>query len=104
VRYFGGIKLGVSGLVSAYKETAKITLENSNITEKTIDKQFIIKFDYQNINIVMRVIKEKKIAVIWQKLELNCQIHISIRKRDVQTILAIFQAIHKVEIREVEQN
>jgi len=104
VRYFGGIKLGVSGLVSAYKETAKMTLECSEIIEKTIDKQFIIKFDYKDINLVMRVIKEKKLSVVSQKLELDCRIQIKIRKSDVLTILAIFKAIHKVKIREVNQN
>jgi len=102
VRYFGGTKLGVSGLVSAYKETARMTLENAKIVEKTIDRHFFIKFDYKNINSIMRVIKEKKISIISQKLELDCQIHISIRKSKVQTILTIFKTIHKVEIKEID--
>jgi len=98
VRYFGGTKLGVSGLVSAYKETAKMTLENAEIIEKTIDKQFVIKFEYNDINLVMRIIKEKKLSVVSQKLELDCQIHISVRKSEVQTVLDIFKAMHKIEI------
>jgi len=102
VRYFGGIKLGVSGLVSAYKETAKITLENAPIVEKTIDKQFIIKFDYSDINLVMRVIKEKKLSIISQKLELDCQIQIGIRKSETQVILDIFKAMHKVVVKEMD--
>jgi len=101
VRYFGGIKLGVSGLISAYKETAKTTLETVKIIEKTIDKQYIIEFEYKNINLVMRIIKEKKLSVISQKLELDCQIKIGIRKSEIQNVLAILQAIHKIKIKEV---
>src|SRR5690606_17315492 len=67
VRYFGGVKLGVGGLVTAYKETAKMALENSEIIEKTIDIHYKIKFDYKDMNRVMRIIKEKNLNVIKQK-------------------------------------
>jgi uncharacterized YigZ family protein len=56
VRIFGGIKLGVSGLIAAYKTTAQMTLEICEIVEKTIDVHFLISFDYKNMNKVMRVI------------------------------------------------
>jgi uncharacterized YigZ family protein len=59
VRYFGGVKLGVGGLISAYRETAKMALEQSHIIEKTIDVHFLLTFDYKNMNKVMRTIKEK---------------------------------------------
>ena len=58
VRFFGGTKLGVGGLISAYKTTAQMALEASSIIEKTIDVGFKITFDYKNINKVMRIIKE----------------------------------------------
>ncbi len=60
VRYFGGVKLGVGGLITAYKTTAQMALENAEIIEKTIDIHFLISFGYANMNKVMRIIKEKK--------------------------------------------
>ena len=79
VRYFGGVKLGVGGLISAYKTTAQLTLEEANIIEKTIDKHFLVTFDYKNMNKVMRIIKEKNIDIVNQKMEMNCQIEIATR-------------------------
>ncbi len=98
VRYFGGVKLGVGGLVSAYKETAKMALENSEIIEKTIDIRYKIKFDYKDMNKVMRVIKEKNLNVIGQKLELDCEIEISVRKSESEMIFSIFEALYGVSI------
>ena len=79
VRYFGGVKLGVGGLVTAYKTSAQMALEASEIVEKTIDTHFFIHFDYKNMNKVMRVIKEKNINIVNQTLELDCLIEISCR-------------------------
>ena len=58
VRYFGGTKLGVGGLISAYKTTAKLILDEANVIEKTIDVSFKLNFEYVDINKVMRIIKE----------------------------------------------
>jgi uncharacterized YigZ family protein len=98
VRYFGGVKLGVGGLISAYKTTAQLTLEEANIIEKTIDKHFKINFDYKNMNKVMRIIKEKNIQIVHQKMELNCEIEIATRKKNTEEILAIFTALFEIEI------
>ena len=67
VRYFGGVKLGVGGLMSAYKTTAQFTLEASNIVEKTINVNYGITFDYKNMNKVMRIIKEKDLKGLIDK-------------------------------------
>jgi uncharacterized YigZ family protein len=64
VRFFGGVKLGVGGLISAYRISAQMALEASEIIEKTIDVHFKIDFDYKNMNKVMRVIKEKNLSII----------------------------------------
>jgi uncharacterized YigZ family protein len=98
VRYFGGTKLGVGGLISAYKTSAQITLEASEIIEKTIDVHFKLKFGYDVMNKVMRVVKEKNINIINQKLELDCEYEISIRKKEAQTIFDIFDNLYKVDI------
>jgi len=96
VRFFGGIKLGVGGLISAYKTTAQMALEATLIIEKTIDVRFKITFDYKNINKVMRIIKEKKLNVITQKMELNCEIEISTRKKNAEEISDIFETLFEV--------
>lgn len=98
VRYFGGVKLGVGGLINAYKTAAQIALDSSTIIEKTINIDFLIIFDYKNMNKVMRVIKEKQLNIVSQKLELNCQIFISVRKKDSENIFNIFQNMFEIEI------
>lgn len=98
VRIFGGIKLGVGGLISAYRQAAQSTLESAVIIEKTIDIHFLISFDYKNINKVMRVIKEKNIEIISQKMEMSCELEISTRKKNAEMILDIFNALFEVQI------
>ena len=99
VRYFGGVKLGVGGLINAYKTTAQLALETSKIVKRTINKNYLIKFDYKNMNKVMRVIKEKQLKIIDQKLEMDCQIEISVRKKHSESVVEIFDNLFEVEIR-----
>ncbi len=101
VRYFGGVKLGVGGLINAYKTGAQMALEASKIVTRTINIKYLISFDYKNMNKVMRVIKEKNLKVINQKLELDCQITISVRKKEAQTIFEIFDTIYEVKIKDL---
>jgi len=77
-RYFGGVKLGVGGLISAYKLASQMALESSEIIEKAIEKNYTLTFDYAQMNKVMRIIKEKNIAIINQILSENCEIVVSI--------------------------
>jgi len=102
VRYFGGVKLGVGGLINAYKSGAQLALEASKIKELTINIDFIIKFEYELMNKVMRVIKEKNLDIINQKLELDCEISISVRKKEAHNILEIFESLYKVSIKKIE--
>ncbi|AJR04570.1 IMPACT family protein [Siansivirga zeaxanthinifaciens] len=101
VRYFGGVKLGVGGLINAYKTTAQLALENCKIIEKTISIDFLITFDYKNMNTVMRVIKERQLNITNQKLELNCEITISVRKKEAPTIFEIFNQLFEIEIKTI---
>ena len=101
VRYFGGVKLGVGGLISAYKIAAQMALENSEIVERTIDKHFIISFGYANMNKVMRIIKEKNLQIISQKMEMDCEIEISIRKKNVQNLLDTFENLYEIKLTEI---
>lgn len=102
VRYFGGVKLGVSGLINAYKTTAQLTLEASKIIEKTINREFCITFDYKNMNKVMRVIKENNITISNQKLALDCNIYILVRKKDAPSIFDIFNNLFEIKITETK--
>jgi uncharacterized YigZ family protein len=98
VRYFGGVKLGVGGLINAYKTAAQMALENSRITTRTINQGFRLKFDYPEMNIVMRLIKEHNLNIIEQDLGLDCKIFISVRKKEADAIFEKFSNIYKVEI------
>ena len=102
VRYFGGTKLGVGGLINAYKLSAQISLEASEIIEKTIDVFFQLNFQYDLMNKVMRIVKEKNLTIVSQKLELDCEYVISIRKKDAQAIFDIFENLYKVDIKTLE--
>ena len=101
VRYFGGVKLGVGGLISAYKIAAQMALENSEIVERTIDKHFVISFGYANMNKVMRIIKEKNLQIVSQKMEMDCEIEISIRKKNVQNLLDTFENLYEIKLTEI---
>ena len=101
VRYFGGVKLGVGGLISAYKITAQMALENSEIVERTIDKHFIISFGYANMNKVMRIIKEKNLQIVSQKMEMDCEIEIATRKKNVQNLLDTFENLYEIKLTEI---
>ncbi len=100
VRYFGGVKLGVGGLINAYKTAAQIALEHAHIIEKTINKNYLITFDYKNMNTVMRIIKEKKLNIINQKLEMNCQISIAVRKKEAPSVFETFNRLFEIDIKE----
>ena len=101
VRFFGGVKLGVGGLISAYKTAAQMALEESVILEKTIDVHFQISFDYKNMNKVMRIIKEKNLEIISQQMKESCQIKIATRKKNAEIIFDIFFNLFEIEIKKI---
>lgn len=98
VRYFGGIKLGVGGLVQAYKTTAQLTLQEAEIEEKLITEELRIRFEYPLMNKVMRVVKEQNLNITQQLLTENCELHLAIRQSDYQRIQELFENIYGVLI------
>jgi uncharacterized YigZ family protein len=102
VRYFGGTKLGVGGLINAYRSSAQLALEASDILEKTINIDFQLSFGYDLMNKVMRIVKERNLNIISQQLEMDCTYVISVRKKESATIFEIFNNLYKVEIKELE--
>ena len=100
VRYFGGVKLGIGGLISAYKTAAQMALENTQIIEKTIDKHFSLSFSYVHMNKVMRIIKEKNLTILSQKMELDCEIVVATRKKNVQSFWDTFENLYEVQLKD----
>ena len=101
VRYFGGTKLGVGGLISAYRASARLTLESSAIEEKTIDDSFQLNFQYDLMSKVLRILKENSITITHQKLEMDCEMIIAVRKSHTQKVVKIFETLYKVEIKQL---
>tara|TARA_R110002050_G_scaffold155969_3_gene283922 strand:+ start:667 stop:1281 length:615 start_codon:yes stop_codon:yes gene_type:complete len=102
VRYFGGTKLGVGGLIQAYKTTAQMALETCRIVKRTIDETFLLKFEYPEMNTVMRIIKDEDLKLVDQKMELNCEIEIAVRKKDAARIFDLFNNTYKITIKPTE--
>jgi len=103
VRVFGGTKLGVGGLISAYKTTAQMTLEASKIVNRTLKQHLLASFVYKEMDLVMRTIKQRQLHIVSQKMELDCELVISVRKRDAEKVLHVFEGIYGVAIKKLPQ-
>lgn len=80
VRYFGGIKLGTSGLIVAYKAAAAEAISVANIIEKTVDEEVSFMFEYPFMNDVMRIVKEEAPDIVQQAYDIDCTMKLRIRK------------------------
>lgn len=80
VRYFGGIELGTSGLIVAYRTAAAEAIAAARIEERTVDETITITFEYPHLNSVMRIVKEDKPDVLAQSFELTCEMTLRIRQ------------------------
>ena len=80
IRYFGGVKLGTSGLIIAYKEATIAALSNANVIEKQVEELISYTFPYVMMNSVMKVVKELNPQIVSQTYEQTCQITLSIRR------------------------
>lgn len=101
VRYFGGTKLGVGGLVNAYKTAAQLAIDSSKIVSRTINTHFVLNFEYRYMNNVMRIIKEKKAIIINQEMNLDCQFEISVRKKNSGEVRLAFEELRQIKIKEI---
>lgn len=101
VRYFGGTKLGIGGLISAYRTSAKMVLEKSIIVKKTIDVSYQLNFEYKDINKVMRIIKENDLKIIENLMELNCEFRIAVRQKNASKIERLFTDLQGLKINKI---
>ena len=82
VRYFGGIKLGVPGLINAYRTAAKDAIDNAIIIEKNITEVYNLQFTYEQMNSVMKILKDNNLPQCNQKFELDCSLDFSVRQAE----------------------
>lgn len=80
VRYFGGIKLGTSGLFVAYRTAAAQAIAEATVIEKTVDQDVTVAFEYPFMNDVMRIVKEESPEILEQSYDMDCFMRLRIRK------------------------
>jgi uncharacterized YigZ family protein len=102
VRYFGGTRLGVSGLINAYRTAAKEALCSAEIIEKTIDDICRIDFDYQYMNDVQKILKEIKVTQQSQNYDKRCSIVFRIRKNKTDEIVSRLKKINNATVELLE--
>lgn len=98
VRYFGGTKLGVSGLISAYKESAAEVIGEATIIEKTVDRYFTVEYPYLVMNDVMRIIKDEQPNILAQEFDNLCTMRLSIRESRAEGLLGKLRKVESVNI------
>jgi uncharacterized YigZ family protein len=86
IRYFGGVKLGTSGLIVAYRAAAQDAVNNAQIIEKTVDEDISITFEYPFLNSVMRVIKEEQVQILFRQIEMVCKMTLRIRRSEAEKL------------------
>lgn len=86
VRYFGGVKLGTSGLIVAYKTAAAEAIANAEIETRTVDEEYTFSFEYPLMNSIMKVARDMDARIISQSYDMDCQMTLSIRRGKMQEL------------------
>ncbi|MDR2233094.1 MAG: YigZ family protein [Tannerella sp.] len=86
IRYFGGIELGTSGLIVAYRTAAAEAIAAATIIERTVDEDIRFVFAYEQLNSVMRIIKEMRPVILSQTIEMTCEMTLRICKSEAETL------------------
>lgn len=100
VRYFGGTLLGTSGLIQAYKTSAAEAIAAATIEERIVEKTFVSKFGYQDLNAVMRIMKDFDLAIVNQVQEMDCTLYFRIRLSDIDRVRDRFDKLDFVSFEE----
>lgn len=99
VRYFGGTKLGVSGLIQAYKMAAALAIEENEIIQEWVKLEIELNFPYPAMNEVMKVIKANNLEIIAQEMSLDCKMTLSMREGLRELVLSKLQEIESLVIK-----
>ena len=86
VRYFGGVKLGTSGLIVAYRTAAAEAIANAVIETRTVDEEYTFSFEYPLMNSIMKVARDMDARIISQSYDMDCQMTLSIRRGKMQEL------------------
>jgi uncharacterized YigZ family protein len=100
VRYFGGIKLGTSGLTAAYKEAAAEAIAENEIIEKTVDECVAFSFEYPFMNDVMRIVKDLEPEIVEQGYDNDCTMVLKIRKMMMPQLLSRLSKVETLVVKE----
>ena len=98
VRYFGGIKLGTSGLIVAYRTAAAMALDEAEIIEKTVDDTVTVAFEYPFMNDVMRIVKEESPEILEQSYDMDCLMTLRIRRSMMEKLRARLEKVETARI------
>ena len=100
IRYFGGVKLGTSGLIVAYREAAAEAISNSNIIECLVEDDITVAFEYPFMNDIMRIVKEMEPAIVYQLFNMNCEMTLRIRRSEMPNLRGRLEKVESAFIKE----
>jgi len=101
VRYFGGVKLGVPGLIRSYKTAAVQAIQEATIVTKTIKEQYKVSFKYPQMNNVMRLVKEYDLEVINTDFQIDCKLIFAVPKSKANDVVDTFKKNHELNIKKM---
>jgi len=99
VRYFGGVELGTSGLIVAYRTATAAVIERAEIEERTVDEEITVVFQYPYLNSIMRIVKEEQPEIISQTFEMSCEMTLKIRKSRVEHLKALLLKVETAALK-----
>ena len=104
VRYFGGIKLGTSGLIVAYREAAAEAINDATVIEKTVDQEVTVLFEYPFMNSVMRIVKEEEPEIVSQSYDMDCSMTLRIRSSLMPKLRARLEKVETLRFEDSEES
>ena len=102
VRYFGGVKLGVPGLIRSYKTAAAAAIANATILSKKIKEHYEVSFKYPQMNDVMRIVKEFDLEVVNTDFGIECKLIFLVAKSKANDVVGTFKISHKLKIEHLQ--
>lgn len=100
-RIFGGTKLGVGGLVQAYKTAAHLALEASTIVLRYLTISFEVRFGYENLDTIMRIVKQFELTIGSREMEIACKFKLTARKSVAENVWNVFSNLPKVQVKKI---
>ena len=99
VRYFGGVKLGISGLIRSYKSATSNSISNAQIIEKKMKEKYEILFKHEHMNHVMQIIKKNKLEILNTDFKIDCKLTFAVNKNEADIIISHFKQNYKLSIK-----